>query len=455
MGRTFASLKFRNYRIWFVAALIANTGTWMQRVAQDWLVLAILTHNNSFAVGAVTALQFLPLLFLMPVAGTIADRFDKRKILLMTQAAQGLLAFALGALVLTGVATVAHVCLFAFLLGTVSAFDNPPRQVFVSELVPASALPNAVGLNSASFNAARLIGPGVSGLLIAGVGPGWVFIINGVSFVATIVALLMQRPSEFYQAAKSKPKARRGGIREGMKYAASRQDLMVIFAVAGVISCLGMNFQLTTASMARSIFGMEAGEYGILGSIMAIGSLTGALMAARRRTQPRVRVVVIAAFGFGIVSALNAVAPTYILYAISLVPVGFVMLTMLTAANTAVQMSTEPEMRGRVMALYQTILQGTTPVGALVVGWISQTFSPRWGVGIGSISALLVATGAYLWTRKHWDVSVHYSMHSRPHWEIIGPLELAKAEEDRQRQEELEKESHVHDVDRLPGDQAK
>jgi MFS family permease len=455
LSRTFASLHVRNYRIWFISALIANTGTWMQRVAQDWLVLAILTHDNSFAVGAVTALQFLPLLLFMPVAGTLADRFDMRKMLLVTQSAQAIFAFGLGALVLLNVATVVHVCIFAFLLGLASAFDNPPRQVFVSELVPPADLPNAVGLNSTSFNVARLIGPGISGLLIAGVGPGWVFVINGASFIATIAALLMQRPSEFYRSAKKRPKARHGGVREGMHYVSNRQDLIVIFIVAGLIACLGMNFQLTTASMARTVFDKQAGEYGILGSIMAVGSVTGALLAARRRSQPRVRVVVISALGFGVVSAINAIAPTYWTYAISLIPVGFVMLTMLTAANTAVQMSTEPEMRGRVMALYQTIMQGSTPVGALIVGWISQSVSPRWGVGIGSVAAFAVAIWAFLWTRKHWDVAVHYSMRQHPHLEIIGPLEHAREEEERARLEELEREEHVHHIERTPGDQAK
>lgn len=431
----------------------------MQRVAQDWLVLAILTHDNSFAVGAVTALQFLPLLFFMPVAGTLADRFDMRKILLITQALQAVLALALGVLVLVNVATVVHVCIFAFLLGTVAAFDSPPRQVFVSELVPPSDLPNAVGLNSTSFNVARLVGPGLAGLLIAWTGPGWVFIINGFSFVATIFALLIQRPSEFYRSQRS-PRAKRGSVREGLRYVKHRQDLMVIFTVAGVISCLGMNFQLTTASMARAVFDKQAGEYGMLGSILAIGSLTGALLAARRRTQPRVRIVVISAFGFGIVSALNAIAPTYLTYAISLVPVGFVMLTMLTAANTAVQMSTEPEMRGRVMALYQTIMMGSTPAGALIVGWISQSISPRWGIGIGSVGAFAVAIGAFLWTRRHWDVEVHYRMRRRPHWQIIGPVEIAQAERERLAaqdadEDQLEKEAHVHHIERTPGDQAK
>lgn len=205
--------------------------------------------------------------------------------------------------------------------------------------------------------------------------------------------------------------------------------------------------------MARAVFDKDAGEYGILGSIMAIGSLAGALIAARRRTQPRVRIVVIAAVAFAVVAAINAIARTYVIYAITLIPVGFVMLTMLTAANTAVQMSTEPAMRGRVMALYQTVLQGTTPIGSMVVGWISQSVSPRWGVGIGAVGAILVATWAFLWTRKHWDVSVHYSLRHRPHLEIIGPLEIARAEE--ARIADLERESHRHEIDRTPGDDLK
>ncbi|WP_182049990.1 MFS transporter [Changpingibacter yushuensis] len=446
MGRTFASLRIYNYRVWFFSALIANTGTWMQRVAQDWLVLAILTDDNAFAVGAVTALQFLPLMFFMPVAGILADRFDKRKILLITQLSQAIMAFALGAIVLSGHATVVHVCIFAFLLGTASAFDSPPRQVFVSELVPAADLPNAVGLNSTSFNLARLIGPGLSGLLIAWVGAGWVFIINGASFIATIFALLIMRGADFYPITKRATQSgKRGGIREGLAYVRGRQDLMVIFVVAGVIACLGMNFQLTTASMARSVFDKQAGEYGILGSVLAIGSLTGALLAARRRSQPRVRVVVIASLAFVVTASINAIMPTYLTYAISLIPVGLAMLTLLTSANTAVQMSTEPHMRGRVMALYQTVMQGSAPIGALVVGWISQSISPRWGIGIGPAAALIVTVGAFIWTRKHWDVEVRYHMRSRPHLEIIGPLE----------HEQLAREAEMHAVERTPGDQAR
>ncbi len=458
MGRTFASLTFYNYRIWFFSALVANTGTWMQRVAQDWLVLAVLTDDSSFAVGLVTALQFLPLLFFMPIAGALADRFDKRKILLTTQSLQALLAFGLGALVMLDLATVWHVCAFAFALGMVGAFDSPPRLVFISELVPPKSLPNAVGLNSTSFNIARLIGPALSGLLIAWVGIGWVFMINGASFIATIGALLLMRPAEYYRVASSGQSQnghrtrKKGAVREGLRYVRARSDLKVIFVVTGVVACLGMNFQLTTASMARTVFAMEADGYGILGSILAIGSLTGALLAARRTTQPRVRIVVMAAFAFALAAGINAIMPTYPLYAVSLIPVGLAMLTLLTSANTAVQMSTEPHMRGRVMALYQTVMQGSTPIGALLVGWISQAISPRWGVGIGAVSAVLVVVGAYLWGRRTWDVQVRYRLHSRPHVEILGPLEHLREEDEESR---VTREVAINQADRTPGDQPK
>ena len=241
-------------------------------------------------------------------------------------------------------------------------------------------------------------------------------------------------------------------MREGLRYVRARTDLKVIFVVTGVIACLGMNFQLTTAAMARTIFGMEADGYGILGSVLAIGSLAGALMAARRTTQPRVRVVVAAAAGFAVAAGLNAVMPTYPLYALSLIPVGLAMLTLLTSANTAVQMSTEPQMRGRVMALYQTVMMGSTPLGALLVGWISETIGPRWGVGIGAVSALIVVIGAYLWGRRTWDVQVHYHLRTRPHVEIVGPREHQLEEDEEAR---IAREVAINQADRTPGDQAK
>lgn len=418
MNSTFASLRYPNYRLWFAGALVANIGTWMQRVGQDWLVLTDLSDDSGLAVGITTALQFAPTLLLSAWAGLLADRVNRRKLLMCTQAAQGVLAFALGALVLSGHAQLWHVYVFAALLGAVAAIDQPVRQTFVAELVPARRLSNAVGLNSTSFNAARLIGPGLAGLLIAAVGTGWVFVINGVSFAATILALVLMRTSELHPMPVA-PRAK-GQIREGVRYVRGRSDILVIMAVIGVVSTFGLNFQMTSALMARAEFGKGAGEYGILGSVLAIGSLGGALLAARRE-RPRVRLVIGAAFAFGVATGVQALMPTFASYAVACIPVGLASLTMLTAANTTIQMSTDPAVRGRVMSLYMIVMLGATPVGSPIVGWIGETFGPRWSIGIGSITALLVSAAAALWARKRWNVQVRYRLRSRPHLEVLHP----------------------------------
>ena len=422
---TFASLSFRNYRLWFAGALVANVGTWMQRVAQDWLVLTQLSDESGVAVGITTALQFAPFLVVAPYAGVIADRVDRRKLLMATQAAQGVLAAALGVLVLLGHAQLWQVYVFAGLLGVVAAIDAPVRQTFVAQLVPASRLSNAVGLNSASFNAARLIGPGVAGLLIAWVGTGWVFVINAVSFAATIGALLAMRVSEL-QPMPSAPRAK-GQLRAGVGYVRRRSDILLIMVVVGVVSTFGLNFQLTSAMMARTEFGRGAGEYGVLGSVLAIGSLAGALLAARRE-RPRVRLVIGSAFAFGLATGAMALMASYLTYALASIPVGLASLTMMTAANATIQMSTDPAMRGRVMALYMMVFQGATPVGSPVVGWIGEAFGARWAIGIGSITALLVAAGAALWARRAWDVRVRYHVVERPHLEVVHGASARRTE---------------------------
>ena len=418
MSQMFASLKHFNYRLWFFGALVANIGTWMQRVAQDWLVLTVLSDDSGVAVGVTTALQFAPTLLLSAWAGVLADRVDRRKLLIGTQAAQAVLALGLGVLVLGGHAELWHVYLFAAGLGCVSAIDGPVRQTFVAEMVPATGLSNAVGLNSASFNAARLVGPGLAGLLIAWVGTGWVFMINGVTFVATIFALTQMRVSELHKL-PSVARAK-GQIREGIAYVRRRSDILVIMVVVGVVSTFGLNFQLTSAMMARTEFGRGASEYGILGSVLAIGSLAGALMAARRE-RPRVRLVIGSAFAFGIASGAMALMPTYTSYAIACIPVGFASLTMMTAANTTIQMSTDPAVRGRVMSLYMIVFLGATPVGSPIVGWVAEQFGARWSIGIGSITALLVASGAALWVKRHWRLEVRYRVRSRPHLDVRHP----------------------------------
>ncbi len=405
MSRTFASLQWYNYRIWFAAALIANIGTWMQRVAQDWLVLTVLTDHSGTAIGVVTALQFLPSLMFSPYAGLLADRVNRRKMLIATQGSMGVLAVVLGALVLSGHAQLWHVYVLAFALGTASALDAPVRQTFVAELVPPDGLANAVGLNSASFNAARLIGPGVAGLMIAAVGIGWVFLINGVTFAATIAAMLRMRPRELTvlpQASHAK-----GQIRQALGYVHGRSDILVIMAVVGVVSTLGLNFQLTSAMMATQVFHKGPGEYGLLGSILAIGSLAGALLAARRR-HPRVRLVVGAAFGFAAASGLMALMPSYVTYAIACIPVGFFSLTMLTAANATIQTSTTAIMRGRVMSLYLMVMLGGTPIGSPLVGWIAESWGARWSIGVGAIASGIVAIAAMVWTRNHWHYEVSF-----------------------------------------------
>ncbi|MCB2412058.1 MFS transporter [Demequina sp. TTPB684] len=387
MRNTFSSLSILNYRLWFASALVSNLGTWMQRIAQDWLVLTVLTDDSGVAVGITTGLQFLPFLLLGPFTGVVADRVDHRKMLMVTQTLSGALGLGLGVLVLAGSAELLHVYGFALALGIVTAFDAPARQTFVGDLVPRKQLANAVGLNSASFNAARLIGPGVAGVLIAVVGTGWVFIINGATFAATLVALAVMRGGDFH--AQERAPRSPGQVIDGLRYVRGRRDLMIIFVVVSVVSTFGLNLQLTSAMMARIEFDKGPEAYGMLGTILAIGSLTGAIMAARREA-PSARLVVMAAAGFAAASAVMAVMPTYWTYALSGIPVGFTALTMLTAANATVQTTTPAAMRGRVMALYMMVLMGANPLGSPAVGWVGEHLGPRLAIAVGSITALAV-----------------------------------------------------------------
>ncbi|MDO5745127.1 MAG: MFS transporter [Micrococcaceae bacterium] len=382
----FSALNVPNYRLWTAGALVSNIGTWMQRVAQDWLVLTILTNHDGTATGITTGLQFVPILFLGPFAGVLADRMNKRKLLLITQSAMGIFATILGVLVATGTAELWHVYLLAFGLGVASAFDAPARQAFVAELVPATELPNAVALNSASFNLARLAGPGVAGLLIAWFGTGPAFLINALSFGAVIFSLAKMREEQFQPTtlvARDK-----GQIREGIAYVRKRPDLLLIFALAFVVATFGLNFQLTNAMMSTDVFHVGAGEFGLLGTIMAVGTLGGALLAARRGV-PRMRYLLGGAVGFGAMALIASFMPTFFWYAVMMVPVGLTSLTFLNSANTMIQLSVDPAYRGRVMALYVVIVQGGTPFGAPLVGWLGTEFGARWSVGSGALISLI------------------------------------------------------------------
>ncbi|MDR1440972.1 MAG: MFS transporter [Bifidobacteriaceae bacterium] len=418
MRGTFASFTVRNYRLWFIGALFGNTGTWMQRVAQDWIVLTVFSDDNGLAVGVVTALQFGPTLLISPVAGLLADRWDRRRVYMVTQATQAVLSAALGGLLLAGHMNLHGICVFAVLSGLVAGFEGPFFQTFVGQLVGASLLSNAVGLNSANFNAARMVGPAVAGLALAVWPAGWVFFANSLSFVATVGAVGLMRPGEL-RPMPSAPRAK-GQLRAGLDYVRRRSDIQVILVVIGVVSCFGLNTQLTMGVMARNVFDRQAGEYGLLGSLFAVGAVFGALVAARRR-RPRVRLVIGATIAFGFAAGLSALTPNYWSYAFCGILVGACTLTLITAANSTLQLSVEPEIRGRVMSIYMMVFMGATPVGSPVVGWIADTWGPRWSIGVGSIAALAVGAGAMIWAKARWKVEVKFDHLLPPHLLVANP----------------------------------
>ena len=413
-SRTFASLSVYNYRVYFAGALVSNIGTWMGRTAQDWLVLTQLTDHDSTALGIVTALQFAPVVALAPWAGAITDRFPKRRVLFGTQTALAVTSALLAALVLGGVVQLWHVYALALLQGVAPALDNPGRQAFVSEMVESDLLSNAVGLNATSFNAARLIGPGIAGLCIGLIGTGQTLVFNTFSFVAVLIALKAMRPAELMPAPQVRGK---GKVREGLAYVRHRPDIMLIMFMVFMLGTFGMNFQLTIALMATTVFHKGAAEYGLLGSVMAIGSLAGALMAARRQ-RPRLRIVLGSLAGFMVFSAVAALAPSYLLFAVFLIPTGLFAITCLNTANATVQLSVTPVMRGRVMALYMAIFMGGTPVGAPLIGWVGSAFGARWTILVGSVATAATVVGTMVYLMRRDDLRVRLEGRPIPHFEV-------------------------------------
>ncbi len=420
MSPTFASLRVPNYRRYFTGMAVSNTGSWMQRVAQDWLVLQ-LSGGSAVTLGITTALQFAPIVVLSSVGGVLADRYDKRRLLFLTNVAMGALALLLGVLVLADVAAVWHVYLLAAGLGVVAALDTPARQAFVVELVDRENLPNAVGLNSASFNGGRIIGPAVAGLLIEVFDgdTGWVFLINALSYAAPVIALHRMRVSELNRSELA-PRGK-GQLREGIRYVRGRPDLLAVLWVIFALGTFGLNFQITNALMAIQEFDKGAGEFGLLGSAIAVGSLTGALLAARRE-QVRVRLVIVGAVAFGLMEIVVGLMPTYVLYAATLPAVGVAALLTTTAANSVIQLSVAPAMRGRVMALYITVLFGGTPVGAPLVGWLAQEYGPRWALVTGGVITALAALLAGALLARRANITVRASVFPRPRLSLEYPV---------------------------------
>ncbi|EHR52921.1 arabinose efflux permease family protein [Saccharomonospora marina XMU15] len=396
---TFASLRIRNYRLFFSGQIVSNTGTWMQRIAQDWLVFE-LSGYNPVALGVAVALQFTPTLLLSLWAGVLADRVDKRKLLIAIQTGNFVVAGVLGALDVTGLVQLWHVYALAFGLGALSAMEVPTRQSFVAEMVGPRQVPNAVALNSSVFNMARIVGPAVAGFAIVLVGTGWLFVANAVSTLAVIAGLALMRPEELFSApvvARAK-----GQLREGLRYVRGHRELLTVLVLVFFVSTFGITFFTSLAIVAANVFDTRADGYGLLSTMLAVGTFTGALAAARRgsRRAPSVRVLLLSAFALGAIETVAAFMPSYVAFAVALVPLGFATITFLNTANALVQTSVAQRMRGRVMGLYVLVLIGGNPIGGPMTGWLAGTLGGRSPFYIGGLAAVAAAVGCALVLRR-------------------------------------------------------
>jgi MFS family permease len=408
----FGSLASRNYRLFATGQVISNTGSWMQRVAQDWLVLS-LTHNSGTALGVTTGLQFAPMLFSM-WGGAVADRYSKRRILMVTQALMGALALLLGVLAATGAVRIWQVYALAFALGLVTAVDNPTRQAFAVEMVGKNGMANAIALNSAVFNLARIAGPAVAGLVIAAAGTPAAFIVNAASYGAVLIGLRLMRPEELYRVARA-PRAR-GQLREALAYVRETPQLWMTLILIFFVSTFGMNFQVTTALMSRGVFHTGAGAFGVASAIFAVGALGGALIAARR-SRPTLRLVVGTSFAFSICEIFTGIMPDFIAFLIMLVPTGLTLLTLTTAANSTMQLGTGAAMRGRVMGLYMLVFLGGTPLGSPLAGWIAEAFGPRLSIISGGVISVIATVLVGLMLVRRSGIPVR---------DYLRPAELAR-----------------------------
>ena len=387
--QTFASLSVRNYRVFFLGMLVSATGTWMQSVAQGWLVLQ-LTGSGTY-VGLVTAAQFVPMLVGGVFGGVIADRFDKRRILFVSQSVLGVSAGLLAIVTLTGVVEVWMVFACALLTGCGTVVDNPTRQAFVSELVGPDKVANAVALNSAMFNAARIVGPALAGLLILVAGTGTCFAYNAISYGAVLISLTRLRPDELH---RGKPVGRgKGQVRAGLSYAWHRPELRSTILLVAVVGTFALNFTVLTPLLVDFTFDAGPGTLGILTSVMGAGSLAGALVAAAR-AKPTPKVLIGAAGALGLAMLGVALSPTVVVAAVFLALTGAATITFLSTANSTLQLSSSTEMRGRVMSLYLLVFLGSTPIGGPIVGFVAEELNPRVGFVVGGVASLVGAAFA-------------------------------------------------------------
>lgn len=391
----FRSLRNRNYRLFAAGGIISNTGTWMQRTAQDWLVLD-LTRGSGSALGLTVALQFLPMLLFGLWGGVIADRYPKRRVLVVAQSLLGLLALTMGVLVVTGTVRVWHVYVMAFLLGLVACVEVPTRQSFVVEMVGRRDLSNAIALNSSSFNLARIVGPAAAGVLMSWMGTGQIFLLNAASFVAVISGLLMMRPSEL-RTPEPVPRAK-GQLREGLRYAAGQPVLLLPLLIVAFVAIFTQSLSTGIALMAKEVFGTGASSFGIASSAFAVGAFGGALLAAKR-VKPSRRFLIAGGVCFGLFQVAAGLAPAYWAYLVLLVPAGLAVITVNTTANTFVQLGSSAEMRGRVMGMYVLVVTGGGPIGAPLVGWLAELAGPRAAVATAGVLTMIGVGLAVLMTR--------------------------------------------------------
>jgi MFS family permease len=389
--RTFAAFAVHNFRLYFGGQVVSVSGAWMQRVAQSWLVLEL--TGSGVAVGAITAVQFLPILLLAPAGGLVADRLDKRKVLYVTQSLAAVIALTLGVLVLVEVVELWMVFALALALGLVGSVDNPTRNSFVMEMVGRSKLANAVALNSVLVNSARVIGPAIGGLLIVTVGIGWCFVLNAATYLVFITAIRLMRDDDIDRAEPERKE--RGQLRGAVRYVADQPVLMATLVMSAVIGLFAYEFEVVLPLLARFTFEGDADTFGSMFAAMGIGAVVGGLFVATRgRTSPRA--IVAAATALGLTMAATAIAPTIWIAYMTLVMVGVSSSAFLTLGNSILQLEASPQMRGRVVGMRATAILGARPIGAPIVGWIGEYFGPRFALGLGALAAIGVA----VWARR-------------------------------------------------------
>ncbi|GAA3735885.1 MFS transporter [Micromonospora maritima] len=421
LSTMFQSLRVRNYRLFATGQLIKLIGVWMMFIAQDWLVLE-LSDNSATALGVVTALQFTPVLLLTLLSGRLADRYDKRMLLFVANAFWTVLALGMSLLVLTGVVQLWHVFAFAALLGVANAVETPVRQAFVSELVGVPLLPNALSLNAAVFNSARIVGPAVAGLAIAAFDVGPVFLVTALSSVAPLVNVVRMRPQELHRKdlppAGERDQAR---VVDGLRYVARRPDLLLPMVVMSVIGMSLFNFQLTLAALAKTVFNTGAASFGLFSTALAVGALVGALAGTGRRSRPSVWLVLGAAIGCASFGTLVGLAPAYWMVVSLLLPTGFFMVFFAQAANQRVQLGVDASFRGRVMALWVLVFLGTNPVGAPIIGWVAERYGAGASIWMGGLISLAAALLALTWQLRRSGARLRMRVLPMPRFYVVSP----------------------------------